>query len=292
MTAMFEDVVVCVEGDAGVGPPLAVAAALARASKGTVHVLCVVDTYAPPYIARLVDVERLTERAVAWGRRAALEAVRIARGYGAERVEAHVFTGVPGVRVSQFLEGRPRSVLVVGTHAYRGVDRLMLGSFAGGMARSASVPVVTVRLGGKPASYRIRRILLAADGSIPGRRAAKLAGALARAAGADVDVLHVIGRAGAGTPDPGRDPIAGGRVAAAAVRALLGAGVRGARAYVQSGDPARRIAAWVRSRPCDLVVMGTHARRGLPRLFLGSVAQRVLRESRVPVMTVRSGGKA
>lgn len=291
---MFEDVVVCVEGDAGTGPPLAVAAALARASKGTVHVLCVVDAEIPPAIARLVDAGRLAENAVAWGRHAALEAVRVLRGYGAARVEAHVLAGAPGVRVSQFLEGRSRALLVVGTHAYRGVDRLVLGSFAEGMIRGATVPVVTVRLGGKPASYRIRRILLAADGSVAARRAAKLAGALARAAGAEVDVLHVV--EGLGDPyNAPRDPrkaLGGGRLAGAAVRALLASGVRGARAYIKAGNPADRIADMVRARSCDLVVMGTHGRRGLPRLFLGSVAQRVLRESPVPVMTVRFGGKA
>jgi nucleotide-binding universal stress UspA family protein len=36
----------------------------------------------------------------------------------------------------------------------------------------------------------------------------------------------------------------------------------------------------------DLIVMGTHGRRGLPRAFLGSVAERVVRTSSVPVLTV------
>jgi len=37
----------------------------------------------------------------------------------------------------------------------------------------------------------------------------------------------------------------------------------------------------------DLIVMATHARKGLKHLVLGSVAERVVRESRVPVLTVR-----
>jgi nucleotide-binding universal stress UspA family protein len=36
----------------------------------------------------------------------------------------------------------------------------------------------------------------------------------------------------------------------------------------------------------DLIVMGTHGRRGLPRAILGSVAERVIRTSTVPVLTV------
>ena len=36
----------------------------------------------------------------------------------------------------------------------------------------------------------------------------------------------------------------------------------------------------------DLIVMGTHRRRGLPRMVMGSVADRVLRTASVPVLTV------
>lgn len=43
----------------------------------------------------------------------------------------------------------------------------------------------------------------------------------------------------------------------------------------------------VRDQRCGLIVMGTHGRRGLKRLALGSDAQEVLRESPVPVLLVR-----
>lgn len=39
----------------------------------------------------------------------------------------------------------------------------------------------------------------------------------------------------------------------------------------------------------DLIVIGTHGRTGVPRLFLGSVAEKVVRASPVPVLTVHSG---
>ena len=41
---------------------------------------------------------------------------------------------------------------------------------------------------------------------------------------------------------------------------------------------------------CDLVVMGTHGRRGFSRLTLGSNAEGVMRNSTVPVLLVRAGG--
>jgi nucleotide-binding universal stress UspA family protein len=42
-----------------------------------------------------------------------------------------------------------------------------------------------------------------------------------------------------------------------------------------------------RSAKADLIVIGTHGRTGLARLFLGSVASRVLAGARCPVLTVR-----
>jgi len=53
------------------------------------------------------------------------------------------------------------------------------------------------------------------------------------------------------------------------------------------GSPARDITSYAAENPCDLVVMGTHGRSGVDRLLLGSVAERVVRSSPVPVLTVR-----
>ncbi len=55
---------------------------------------------------------------------------------------------------------------------------------------------------------------------------------------------------------------------------------------VISGDPAERVLETARGLAADLIVMGTHGHRGLSRLVLGSVAERVVRESPVPVLSV------
>lgn len=57
---------------------------------------------------------------------------------------------------------------------------------------------------------------------------------------------------------------------------------------ILEGVPAERIEATVRERDIDLVIMGTHGRRGISRLLLGSVSAAVLRTSSVPVTTVPS----
>ena len=53
------------------------------------------------------------------------------------------------------------------------------------------------------------------------------------------------------------------------------------------GEPGGSIADAQRKLDADLIVMATHGRKGLKHLVLGSVAERVVRESRVPVLTVR-----
>jgi len=52
------------------------------------------------------------------------------------------------------------------------------------------------------------------------------------------------------------------------------------------GTPAEAIVATIKDIGADLVVMGTHGRRGLGHMFLGSVAEKTVRRSPVPVLVV------
>jgi universal stress protein A len=54
------------------------------------------------------------------------------------------------------------------------------------------------------------------------------------------------------------------------------------------GDPAAEIVRWAKGHGPDLLVLGTHGRRGLRRFVLGSVAERVLREAPCPVLVARA----
>ena len=58
---------------------------------------------------------------------------------------------------------------------------------------------------------------------------------------------------------------------------------------VVDGSPSREIITHAERTGCDLVVMGTHGRGGIDRLLLGSVAEKVVRGSSIPVLTVRIG---
>jgi nucleotide-binding universal stress UspA family protein len=59
-----------------------------------------------------------------------------------------------------------------------------------------------------------------------------------------------------------------------------------AKSLLRSGVPWEEVLGAAAEIKADLIVMGTHGRRGLERALLGSVAEKVVRMSRVPVLTV------
>ncbi len=61
-----------------------------------------------------------------------------------------------------------------------------------------------------------------------------------------------------------------------------------ATAHVRVGNPVDEILRFCADQGVDLVVMGTHGRTGLAHLLMGSVAERVVRSSKVPVLTIRA----
>lgn len=63
--------------------------------------------------------------------------------------------------------------------------------------------------------------------------------------------------------------------------------VPAATATFRRGSPAAEILAVINEQRPDLVVMGTHGRKGLGHLFLGSVAEKIVQLSPAPVLTVR-----
>jgi len=58
---------------------------------------------------------------------------------------------------------------------------------------------------------------------------------------------------------------------------------------VLEGHPSSELNTYVENNTIDLIVIGTHGRKGLDRLLIGSVADKVIREAKVPVLVVRSG---
>jgi nucleotide-binding universal stress UspA family protein len=136
------------------------------------------------------------------------------------------------------------------------------------------------------------RILVPTDGSSDADRAVEHALDLAETYGADLYVLYVVDT-NVLPLDPRTQQVAGyleeaGRRAEAKVlERASGRDVDTVVTDVLEGSPHEVILEYADDNDVDLLVMGTHGRRGLDRVLLGSVTQRVLRTADVPVLVVR-----
>jgi len=65
------------------------------------------------------------------------------------------------------------------------------------------------------------------------------------------------------------------------------ADVAGTKTQVVAGDPSEEILSYIAAHGIDLVVMGTHGRKGIDKVIFGSVAERVVKSSPVPVMVLK-----
>lgn len=141
-----------------------------------------------------------------------------------------------------------------------------------------------------------KKILVPTDGSEPSAKAQGVAVGLAKAFNVPVVAIYVIeplpyvGLAEIGVPDLSEYTDAAraeGKKALAAVEAVCQSqGVAFEGVLAESPNVDQGIMTQAASHGCDLIVMGTHGRRGLNRLLMGSVARSVLSESKVPVLVV------
>ena len=148
----------------------------------------------------------------------------------------------------------------------------------------------TQTTGGVP---RISRILVATDFSPQASNALEWAQRLAGAFEAKLVLLHVIdifSLAEVTCATGGADPLPLLREQAQRCMAELKTLVPDARTVILEGSPRPVIVDAAPELDCQMTVMGTHGRSGLAHLLLGSVAEYVVRNGKVPVLTVRMHG--
>lgn len=138
------------------------------------------------------------------------------------------------------------------------------------------------------------RILVPTDGSAGVERAIEQAVALADVHGASIHTVFVVNTASfaslpmetswEGVSDMLRED---GKEALERVREIAQRHDVPVETALIEGTPSKEVVRYATEEGCDLIVMGTHGRGGIDRLLLGSVAERVVRGSPVPVLTVR-----
>ena len=139
------------------------------------------------------------------------------------------------------------------------------------------------------------KILIAVDSEPIAAHAADVGCELARLAGAEVALIHVIDPELVNAADTGIQPAVFAASAKDEARKLIDA-IRlrlpqgNAREFVEIGGAASEIVKAAKDWPADLIVIGSHGRGGLKRALLGSVAENVMRQAPCPVLVVRAKG--
>jgi nucleotide-binding universal stress UspA family protein len=195
------------------------------------------------------------------------------RARGLEVVTDIVLGFADVVLLSAARASRP-DLVVVGTHGRTGAERWLLGSVAERVARETAGSVLVVK---RPYEATLpRRILVATDFSEHARAALEMACVVAPP-GARIDLVHAA--------EPGvdveREAALAGADPAREVRFALLGGER---------SPVDALTTHVARGEHDLLVVGSRGRRGLGRVLLGSVAERLLHAAPCNVLVVHGAG--
>jgi len=214
------------------------------------------------------------------------------------KVRLRLEEGPPASRILDTASQEAADILVVGTHSRTGLDRVMLGSIADRVIRQARCPVLTARpqSDGAPRD-RIRRICYATDFSPTARAAWSWVVAIASAADAEVDLVHVtfepvadrhmpaemIGRMAQFLREQGQIEVERFLERSTLPRERI-------QVHLSPGLPGEQIVHRAQQRAVDLIIMGTHGWSGVVRWMLGSVAHTVIQTAPCPVLTIAPAG--
>jgi len=225
--------------------------------------------------------------------------------------QSQVTLGHPRKAISAYAVDWGADWILLGSHGHSAIGRFLLGSVAQAVLRTApcSVEIVRRRFGATPPAGRPMQVLVATDGSEFSRAAIRSVAARPWPKGSLFQVLSVEDLAVGAAPLTG-SPLSSIYPATLLQELLTDARNRAIRAVDEgrealqnqhcsvvaarpapSGDPRVVILDTAQEWPADLIVLGSHGRRGLDRLLMGSVAEGVAIHAHCSVEVVRSGGK-
>lgn len=217
---------------------------------------------------------------------------------GGTSVDARVLEGQVAEELASYADEVQSDLIVMTTHGYSGVSRFWLGSVADEIVRRTTLPLLVVHpkeAGEPPEALTIRHILVPLDGSELGESVLGPAKELATAEGAKITLTHVV-RSGESSSWPVLaelrerpvPPIEGAlEYLRGVARELERDGVV-VEIEVERGNlPAKTIIDVAERVGADVIAMATHGYGGVKRTVLGSVADKILRSSTLPMLVLR-----
>lgn len=201
----------------------------------------------------------------------------------------------PAAQIVRTARSMDVSLIVMGTHGRGGIARVLMGSVAEKVVRTAPCPVFTTNGALRAPARGVRRILVPTDFSAPSDAALHCARRLAAGFAASVHLLHVLTEVSASSSELFvSEPPEARSIRLIDARDRLKHRITAddrvtlrVTSEVIFGSPAQIIVDYAADNYFDLIVMGTHGRTGMAHLLVGSVAERVVRTAGCPVFTTQ-----
>ncbi|MGE3976477.1 MAG: universal stress protein [Nitrospira sp.] len=222
--------------------------------------------------------------------------VRLANENGL-MADHRLLVGIPQDSIMEVAHRPDVALIAMGTRGKTGWDRLRLGSVAESTLHRAPCPVLTVhasvtsRTSVTPRRLSLSRLLAAADFSASSKAAVRAAVVLAKRLNGRVVLVHAAEPSGSLQSGPlPVDDLSRKRYAQRFQKMISAS--RADKVItdkvVITGNPVEVILNQANHRKADLIIVGTHGRRGMKRLILGSVAEAVVRRAACPVFVVKA----
>jgi nucleotide-binding universal stress UspA family protein len=211
----------------------------------------------------------------------------------------NVRVGDPTTEVGREAVACGADLIIMSTHGYTGLKRVLFGGITDSVVRCSPCPVLVVRSHppesaahrSSPA-HELRRLLVPMDFSARAERAIRYAVALAGQAGSAVSLVHVMAEVkqnDAAVLTGGHSTLSAdaGKQLHSVMDEVVDPDLRG-EVYLRCGAPFQHIIAVADSHEVDLLVLTTHGRTGLSHLLMGSTAERVIYHASCPVLIIRT----
>ena len=296
---MFDRVLVTLDGSKLAEQMLPYAMLLARGLKAHLELLRIIEPVGPD-VASSAGGEQMDEAIVGMraGAQGYLDGVAAPLKGSTMPVSCTVQEGPPAVQIVTEAERQPGTLVAMSTRGRSGAARWLLGSVTDKVLRAADCPLLTVRArdeGAAVQEVRLSRLIVPLDGSAVAE--AVLPYVIGMARGLDLDVtlirvqtfnvqyMEVLPVA----PDTWVEEVEGHAMEylSGVGKSLREKGVQTVEERLLHGVPAVGIVQMTREYTGSLVAMTTHGRSGLGRWIVGSVTDRVVRDSGAPVLVVR-----
>jgi len=281
--ANYRKILVAFDGSATARNALAVASHLAKEDKSWIKVLSVLPKYAGDL--ELVGVSNIKETMEGPGQKLLEEAQRIA-----DQEDVHILTnmtqGEPYDKIVHVADDENCDLIVMGRRGTHRLERELVGSVTARVIGYTDKDVLVVP---DDTSLTRKNILLATDGSPSCEDAVHRAIDLAKEKAASLTALSVVYTNDeylALAPGVVEDLIAKAKEKLATIKQKgKEAGIE-INCLVKGGEAYEAITTLARDTDIDLIVMGSHGRKSLQRLLMGSVTERTIGYAHCPVLVV------